>query len=569
MQITIAHGAVNAKLVDPTREAKLLASEALSYMVDGAQFTSAFSKTGWDGKASFFDFKAGMFPAGFVYLVYKAFLKQGYKVNLVRKPFPAPLGPKSPKVDEFPEDPRYSYQPAVVDKLLSHGKIIAQVATGGGKSRIAKLAYRRIGRPTLFLTTRSSLMYQMKASVEEMGERVSVIGDGHPWPEKFTPFTVAMVQSVAPAVMPRDALTEIDRYLKNTIAAEDRKVAAFQKDLTKAKTDPLKIPDLITAFRTRLESARKPDREVAAKIERDVATHNAHRVKMIEFLRSREFVILEEAHEASAEGYYEAMNQCVNAHYRLALTATPFMKDSTEANMRLMAVSGPVAITITEKELIELGILARPYFKYVDLKKTPSMLVDGKAHRLFPSTPWPKCHEIGVTKNVERNTVIVQEALRAVSYGMTVMILVTTVEHGKLLQAMLTQAGLVANYIHGAHEQEERQAALNALKDGRLQVLIGSTILDVGVDVPSVGMICLAGGGKAEVALRQRIGRGLRAKKSGPNVAFIIDFTDSLNSTLRGHGRQRRQIVEATPGFVEGIVPEFEYERLGFAAIAA
>ncbi|MBH8434009.1 hypothetical protein I8Q59_09430, partial [Acinetobacter baumannii] len=43
-------------------------------------------------------------------------------------------------------------------------------------------------------------------------------------------------------------------------------------------------------------------------------------------------------------------------------------------------------------------------------------------------------------------------------------------------------------------------------------------LLDGGVDVPAVGLIILAGGGKAEVALRQRIGRGLRAKKFGPNV---------------------------------------------------
>ena len=100
-------------------------------------------------------------------------------------------------------------------------------------------------------------------------------------------------------------------------------------------------------------------------------------------------------------------------------------------------------------------------------------------------------------------------------------------------------------------------------------MLIGSTILDVGVDVPSVGMIVLAGGGKAEVATRQRIGRGLRRKKAGPNVAFIIDFADDHNMHLKSHYFERRAIVTGTPGFAEGIVADFDYGGIFSVAAAA
>ena len=104
-------------------------------------------------------------------------------------------------------------------------------------------------------------------------------------------------------------------------------------------------------------------------------------------------------------------------------------------------------------------------------------------------------------------------------------------------------------------------AALTALGNGGLDVLIGSTILDVGVDVPSVGMIVLAGGGKAEVATRQRIGRGLREKKSGgPNVAFIVDAADDHNNHIKGHYLQRRGIVKSTPGFAENVVEDFDFK---------
>jgi superfamily II DNA or RNA helicase len=77
-------------------------------------------------------------------------------------------------------------------------------------------------------------------------------------------------------------------------------------------------------------------------------------------------------------------------------------------------------------------------------------------------------------------------------------------------------------------------------RTGEIDVLIGTTIVDVGVDVPSIGMVILAGGGKAEIQLRQRIGRGLRAKKNGPNVTFIVDFTDDAQLDLRDHARSAR-----------------------------
>ena len=77
-------------------------------------------------------------------------------------------------------------------------------------------------------------------------------------------------------------------------------------------------------------------------------------------------------------------------------------------------------------------------------------------------------------------------------------------------------------------------------------------------DVPAVGMVILAGGGKAEVALRQRIGRGLRAKKTGPNVAFIVDFSDTFNKKLKEHALERRRVVESTKGFGENILKEGE-----------
>lgn len=500
--IQLAYNATTAKLIGATKEAKLEAQRVLSYRVAGCEHMAAFRSGGWDGRSSFFDYIQGTFPRGFVTLVYSALVKLGFRVQIVRKPYPAPLGPAHPVVDSFGDDPRYDYQREIVTKLEKHGQIIAQVATGGGKSRIAKLCAARISRPTLFLTTRGVLMYQMADSFQTLGKKVAILGDGSL--QISREITCGMVQTIM-------------SWLK--------------------EPDPTDSPEKQTKQRLRRE-------------------------KMIEALSVFEFVILEEAHEASGNSYYEILRHCKNAHYRLALTGTPFMKDDEEANMRLMASSGPIAIKVSEKMLIDRGILAKPYFKFITLKDKPA--------KLYRSTPWQRAYEVGITENELRNKHIIAECMRAVRYGLSIMILVQRKDHGNILCNKLNAAGVKADYIYGDDNQAERKEALNALRDGKISVLIGTTILDVGVDVPAVGMVILAGAGKAEVAIRQRIGRGLREKKNGmPNVAFIIDFADDHNSHLKGHYKQRRFIIENTPGFAENIVNDFDFSGLGLERKAA
>jgi superfamily II DNA or RNA helicase len=185
---------------------------------------------------------------------------------------------------------------------------------------------------------------------------------------------------------------------------------------------------------------------------------------MLDALNKFEFVILEEAHESSADGWFEILKYCKSAYYRLALTATPFMRESEEANMRLMASSGPVAIKITEKELIDKGILAKPYFKFVTLTKNPPLLAT--------SSDWRTAYRLGIVENEERNQKILFEVRRAVEHGLSVMVLFKMVEHGKRLKALFDANGIRSALISGSNDQEERKAAITQLKEGNIDVLL-------------------------------------------------------------------------------------------------
>jgi superfamily II DNA or RNA helicase len=510
--VQIAANAKIAKLIKCDTAALDLVGETLSYLVEGHEFMTAFATGGWNGRSSFLSRRTRTFPAGFVHLVHDTLIKRGFRVQVVKSPLSEPLGPSNPIVDEFGNDnPIYDYQPRVMQQLLKHGRGIAQIATGGGKSKIALLCTARIRRMTLFLTTRGVLMHQMAKAYRKAGFNVGVVGDGEWRPKKGV--NVGMVQ---------------------TFVAH------------------LKVPNVddevfdITESRTKQGIAIDRD-AIRKEAERRVLLKQRRRDRTLKLLEMVELVIGEEAHEAGGNSYFEILQHCKNAHYRLALTATPFMRESAEDNMKLMAAFGPVLVKVSEKTLIDRGILARPYFVYLDPTPHP---------KLRKTSPWQRARQLEIVEGPGRNDMVLSMAQRAVSHALPVIVLVQMKKHGEALLKRFRAAGIKARYIQGESSQEERQDALDLLGAGDIDVLIGTTIIDVGVDVPAVGMVILAGGGKAEIALRQRIGRGLRAKKTGANICFIVDFSDKLNTTLRDHARTRRAIVEATPGFAEGIVAD-------------
>lgn len=574
--IRIAHNAVTAKLLDAPREAKLEVHRLLCYRVEGAEHMPGFTggAGGWDGTASFFSHAKSTFPAGFVRLVARGLRAAGFEIQVVGKPRPEPLGPERPEVDAFGYSDRYDYQPDAVEAVVRHGNVTVQVATGGGKSRVARMAIKRIDRPTLFLTTRGILMHQMRRSLEEMtGGQIAVLGDGE-WgipytrPDgspgrRITKTVVAMTQTLALRLTEKFPDIEFESLRSRRATIASTKIAALQKKLEKEKRTALQIENATMALIAELDEKLPTEEEDRLKAVAAVAEHNRLRLATIEVLKRFEFVIAEEAHEVSGEGFYNVMNACINAPYRMALTATPFMKDDQAANMRLLATCGPVAVKISEKLLIDRGILARPYFKFISMKE-----VD-RPKMLFRSTPYQRAYQVGIVENVARNKAICKEILLAMRYGLNGMVLVQHKAHGEILLDMLTRLGVKARFIYGEDNQAERDSALAALGSGAIDVLIGSTILDVGVDVPSIGLVVLAGGGKAEVALRQRIGRGLREKKGDlPNIALIIDFADEFNNHLQSHAKQRRLIIEGTLGFCEGIVTQFDYAALGLKLTA-
>ena len=99
-------------------------------------------------------------------------------------------------------------------------------------------------------------------------------------------------------------------------------------------------------------------------------------------------------------------------------------------------------------------------------------------------------------------------------------------------------------FLSGRDETIRRLRIMREFRAGRIDLIIVTNIWSEGVNVPEIGALILAGGGKARHKVIQRIGRGLRVVE-GKNYLAVFDFLDSHSKKyLLGHSRQRLNAVE-------------------------
>ena len=81
--------------------------------------------------------------------------------------------------------------------------------------------------------------------------------------------------------------------------------------------------------------------------------------------------------------------------------------------------------------------------------------------------------------------------------------------------------------MHGTTPSKERTEALQDFKDKKFNLLIASSILKQGVDIPEAEVLILAHGGASYVELIQKVGR-VRRPASGKKAGIVVDFYDEI-----------------------------------------
>jgi ATP-dependent DNA helicase RecG len=116
-----------------------------------------------------------------------------------------------------------------------------------------------------------------------------------------------------------------------------------------------------------------------------------------------------------------------------------------------------------------------------------------------------------------------------------------TATHAQLGQAL---PGATVALLHGRMAAAEKAAVMAGFKDGRTQLLVATTVIEVGVDVPNASLMVIEHAERFGLAqlhqLRGRVGRGALAS------VCVLLYTPPLSAT----GKERlRAMAETTDGF--------------------
>lgn len=143
----------------------------------------------------------------------------------------------------------------------------------------------------------------------------------------------------------------------------------------------------------------------------------------------------------------------------------------------------------------------------------------------------PKTLEI-IGRNKNRNLTIIKRIIELDSVKMPTIVFACSVEHGKLLSAMLSINNIQNALVIGDMPSKERADSIAAFKDpaNSLNILINYEVLTTGFDSTNIKCVLIARPTQSVVLYSQMLGRGLRGPQMGGNKeCLLIDIKDNLD----------------------------------------
>ena len=264
----------------------------------------------------------------------------------------------------------------------------------------------------------------------------------------------------------------------------------------------------------------------------------------MQWLSKVDCLMMDEAHHSKCRTWSTLIDR-VAPSYLLGFSAEPFHREKSKvvSDLVLRGLLGPVIYRITSDYLIERGYLSKPYVLAVDTK------CNGNIYKIID---WSIVNKSGIVNNNLRNELIRDIAVVLICEDKKPLILVQQIAHGQLLAKLISKLGYNVYMLTGGRSTtvfldgniidkyvDNDNLVIKRFNEGMIDVLIGTSTLDEGVDIPALSAVILAGGGKSRLKNIQRVGRGLRPKEVD-NTTIIVDFRDRFNVVTSSHFKKRK-----------------------------
>lgn len=267
-----------------------------------------------------------------------------------------------------------------------------------------------------------------------------------------------------------------------------------------------------------------------------------------DFYQSRQLIVIDEFHHSSADSYRKIFSKCDHIYYRYGMTGTFFR--SGEDAMAMHALLSNTIYKVSSAELLKRGYLVPTYVAFIPVVASLLKGLD---------TSFQSGHgKFGIHEHVLRNQLVSFCTLSLYKAGRKVLILVGTKKQGRLIQEILLKflppspeksEFKPVEFVSTDIDRSVQGRILKSFEEGQeVKILIGTTLLGEGVDLPSTDSLVYARGEQAEVGLTQamyRVGTAVEGKKQ----ALLVDFADRHNKKLMQHSKERLRVYYSEETF--------------------
>lgn len=208
-------------------------------------------------------------------------------------------------------------------------------------------------------------------------------------------------------------------------------------------------------------------------------------------------------------------------------TGTNFRNDGTD--LALQGVLSHVIYKYDAVTAINEGFLCKPKFYTINY-----------AHNGFTTNnSWLSEYKAGIVENVDYNKNVAFIANKLITLQAPTLVFVDEIAHGKLLEKLIPKS----RFVNGTQKSDINNKLISDFNSGKLNCLIGTSVIGEGVDTVRASHAIMAGVGKAKSEIIQKIGRVLRPHPNKKN-AVIVDFIHNYRHFLYRHSLDRIEIYK-------------------------
>ena len=241
-------------------------------------------------------------------------------------------------------------------------------------------------------------------------------------------------------------------------------------------------------------------------------------------------VIVDEFHHAAAPTYRKVLER-LQPKILLGLTATP---ERTDAGDILHYFDGHIAAELRLWDALERSLLCP--FQYFGLHDNADLSQVTWSRKGYDVTELENLY----TADDARVKLVLHQlqskhrdagAMRALGFCVSIA-------HAEFMARKFTEAGLPSQAVSAETDSDDRRAALQTLRSGKLRALFAVDLFNEGVDLPEVDTLLFLRPTESALVFMQQLGRGLR-RSASKDCVTVLDFIGQAHRKFRFDLRYR------------------------------